>query len=99
MFRDLRGEVTEPGRLPLTLNFRSQPEILHFVNALFCDAFSRDGEPYETLRPNREQATKPPAVEFLWTITPDKNNRTMSGSALEAPAARKPARSPAACAH
>ncbi len=84
VFRDLRDRVKQTGRLPLTVNFRSQPEILHFVNALFCDTFDRDGEPYEKLRAKRPQTTGPPAVEFLWTITPDKKNRAAAGTRLEA---------------
>jgi ATP-dependent helicase/nuclease subunit A len=80
VFRNLRGQVNEAGRLPLTENFRSQPEILHFVNALFCDQFTG----YEALRPKREQLTARPAIEFLWTITPDKNNRRIPGAVREA---------------
>lgn len=80
VFRELREQVQEPGRLPLTDNFRSQPEILHFVNALFCDQFVE----YEALRPTREQATARPAIEFLWTITPNKNNRGIPGAMREA---------------
>ncbi|MEX2306351.1 MAG: UvrD-helicase domain-containing protein [Pirellulales bacterium] len=84
VFRDLRADIPKPGRLPLTVNFRSQPAILHFVNALFCDTFSGDGDEYESLRACRPQTTQSPAVEFLWTIAPDKNNRRLPGSALEA---------------
>ncbi len=84
VFRDLRAQVKEAGRLPLTVNFRSQPAILHFVNALFCDAFTGDGHEYEPLRADRAQTTEQPAVEFLWTIAPEKNNRRLPGSALEA---------------
>jgi ATP-dependent helicase/nuclease subunit A len=84
VFHMLRGEVSDKGRLPLTMNFRSQPEILHFVNALFCDAFSIGNSQYEELRPERKQVTRTPAVEFLWTITPDKRNRGETGAALEA---------------
>ena len=36
VFRSLREEIPSEGRLPLSLNFRSQPAILDFVNALFC---------------------------------------------------------------
>src|SRR4051812_35296524 len=68
VFRELREQVKKPGRLPLTLNFRSQPEILHFVNALFCDTFTTGDDEYEPLRPSREQVTQPPSTEFLWTI-------------------------------
>ncbi len=51
VFPEFREQLKEPGRLPLTRNFRSQPEILHFVNALFCEAFAN----YEALR-RRPQA-------------------------------------------
>ncbi|HVT30988.1 MAG TPA: UvrD-helicase domain-containing protein, partial [Lacipirellulaceae bacterium] len=84
VFSDLRDRVQEDGRLPLTLNFRSQPEILHFVNSLFCDTFNQEGNPYEHLRPQRKQRTDPPCVEFLWTITPDKNKRSETGNASRA---------------
>jgi ATP-dependent helicase/nuclease subunit A len=84
VFRDLREQVKKKGRLPLTLNFRSQPQILHFVNALFCDAFGRQAEPYERLDAKRDQVTEPPAIEFLWTEAPNKNNRRLPGAALEA---------------
>ena len=84
VFRNLRSEVHVDGQLPLTTNFRSQPEILHFVNTLFHDAFTRDGDPYEQLTAKREQITTPPAIEFLWTITPDKNNLRLAGSVQKA---------------
>jgi ATP-dependent helicase/nuclease subunit A len=71
-FLKLRGQVPEAGQLPLTLNFRSQPGILDFVNALFCDEFAE----YERLRPHREGAAGEPAVEFLWAITPGKNSNS-----------------------
>src|SRR4051794_36036659 len=83
VFHELRQKVKEKGRLPLTLNFRSQPEVLNFLNALFCDTFRSEHEVYEKLRPKRKQLTEPPAVEFLWTITPDKNNHK-SGTAQQA---------------
>ena len=63
VFRNLRGAVPTKGRLPLTLNFRSRPAILEFVNSLFGEAFGPDFEP---LAASRGQATPPPAVEFLW---------------------------------
>ena len=62
------------------MNFRSQPAILNFVNALFCEAF---GNEYEALRPKRKQATAEPSVEFLWTLAPDKNSRA-NGAAEKA---------------
>ncbi len=70
VFLDLRKELPDKGKLSLTTNFRSQPAILHFVNALFCDSL---GDDYEPLLPHREQTTPEPAVEFLWTVRPDKS--------------------------
>jgi ATP-dependent helicase/nuclease subunit A len=66
VFRDLRGKIPADGQLPLTLNFRSQPAILNFVNALFCDALPN----YEPLRAHRPQATPEPAIEFIWAVPP-----------------------------
>jgi ATP-dependent helicase/nuclease subunit A len=63
VFRTLQDETPRSGRLPLTQNFRSQPAILDFVNAVFCQPF---GESYEALRPARKQVSPRPAVEFMW---------------------------------
>src|SRR5690606_7103745 len=60
VFRSLQEETPATGRLPLTQNFRSQPAILEFVNAVFSLPF---GEEYEPLRPARAQVAKRPAVE------------------------------------
>jgi ATP-dependent helicase/nuclease subunit A len=65
VFRRLREKIPPPGRLPLTLNFRSQPAILEFVNTLFRDPFDPK---YEELHARRCQTTSPPAVEFLWAV-------------------------------
>ena len=59
----LRDELPEDMRLSLTANFRSQPAILRFVNALFHDQFEDTYEPLEATRP---QVTAEPAVEMLW---------------------------------
>ncbi|MBA3480464.1 MAG: UvrD-helicase domain-containing protein [Pirellulales bacterium] len=59
----LRKELAPEGRLSLTRNFRSQPAITDFVNAVFHDEFAE----YEPLTPARPQATETPSVEFLWT--------------------------------
>jgi ATP-dependent helicase/nuclease subunit A len=57
--------------LPLSMNFRSQPAILGFVNRLFGDAFGTDEkERYEPLRAKREQLYLQPAIEFLWAAPP-----------------------------
>ncbi len=62
VFRRLREEIPPEGRLPLSLNFRSQPAILDFVNALFSEEF----QDYEPLRADKPQISPVPAVEFLW---------------------------------
>ncbi len=67
VFRDLRDETPQPGKLALTKNFRSQPAILNFVNALFCDELGRKDE-YERLTPHREQSHPAAAIEFLWAL-------------------------------
>jgi ATP-dependent helicase/nuclease subunit A len=63
VFRSLRDRTPEQGRQKLTLNFRSQPAILQFVNGLFWHDL---GDDYEALRPERPQVSPTPAVEFLW---------------------------------
>lgn len=63
VFRQLRRQMPAEGRLPLSLNFRSQPALLDFVNALFREEMGRD---YEPLQPHREQLAPGPVVEFLW---------------------------------
>jgi ATP-dependent helicase/nuclease subunit A len=63
VFRRVREQTPREGRQSLTKNFRSQPAILEFVNALFWDDL---GEGYEPLRAARSQVSSTPAVEFLW---------------------------------
>ena len=63
VFRQLREEIPVNGQLPLSLNFRSQPAVLDFVNALFCEEL---GPNYEPLRAHRRQLAPTPAIEFLW---------------------------------
>ncbi len=69
VFRRLRDEIPAAGRLPLSLNFRSQPAVLEFVNALFCEELGPD---YEPLDAHRQQLGPTPAVEFLWAIEPEE---------------------------
>ena len=63
VFRELRERTPPAGQQSLTLNFRSQPAILEFVNGLFWDDL---GDGYEPLRAHRPQVSPTPAVEFLW---------------------------------
>ena len=74
VFRELRDQIPQQGRLPLTLNFRSQPAILHFVNALFSDAMDSE---YEPLVADRPQVAPEPSVELLWA--PDETPEERSG--------------------
>ncbi len=74
VFQELRRALPEEGRLPLTLNFRSQPAVLDFVNALFCEAL---GPQYEPLAAERPQRSPTPAVELLWA--PDDEPKTRRG--------------------
>jgi len=66
VFRALSQELPAEGRLPLSMNFRSQPSVLNFTNYLFCESLARDGSDYQPLRPSRPQITPEPAIEFLW---------------------------------
>jgi ATP-dependent helicase/nuclease subunit A len=84
VFRALREAMPDAGRLPLTRNFRSQSEILAFVNALFCDEL---GPEYEPLVADRPQVTAPPAIEFLWAVTEtedDEDAPKQKGKEIEA---------------
>ncbi len=56
VFSELRKRTPPDGRQSLSVNFRSQPAILEFVNALFRDEL---GEGYEPLHAVR--ASRPPA--------------------------------------
>ena len=62
VFSDLTSRIHPKGQLPLSQNFRSQPAILAFVNALFRD----DLHKYAPLHKQRPQVSPTPAIEFLW---------------------------------
>src|SRR5208282_5159822 len=49
-------------------NFRSQPSVIEFVNALFCNEM---GPQYEALDAHRQQLGPRPSVEFLWATEPE----------------------------
>ncbi|MCH7989749.1 MAG: UvrD-helicase domain-containing protein, partial [Planctomycetes bacterium] len=69
VFSSLRDEIPPQGRLPLTTNFRSQPAILNFVNALFAESM---GDSYDKLVPlDTKQHSPTPAVEFLFASETD----------------------------
>jgi ATP-dependent helicase/nuclease subunit A len=71
-FLELRQRVPHAGRLDLTRNFRSQPAILAFVNALL----SRHLIDYEPLQAHLPQLNAGPCVEFLWASRDDKELAT-----------------------
>ena len=63
VFATMSDELPASGRLPLNVNFRSQPAVLNFVNQLFAPSM----EKYEPLVPFRnEQQSPTPAIEFLF---------------------------------
>jgi ATP-dependent helicase/nuclease subunit A len=69
LFQQLRRRMPHEGRLGLTRNFRSQPAILDFVNALVGPAPPRQTglEDFEPLVPHLPQVNPEPCVEFLWS--------------------------------
>ena len=85
VFGRLREEFSAAGRLPLSLNFRSQPAVLDFVNALFAEEL---GPEYEPLRAARPQVGPAPAVEFLWAG--DAPTEGDSGNNSPSPLAPRP---------
>ena len=80
MFQDLKSRMPYDGRLNLTLNFRSQPAILDFTNALLGPTGRGDIgnalESYEPLKPFHSQVNPGPCVEFLWSPRLDEDNAT-----------------------
>src|SRR5262245_19867186 len=64
VFHNLRQKIPPAGRLPLSVNFRSQPEILGFVNAVFDGAL---GPEYEPLEAAGIQLSPKPCIEFLFS--------------------------------
>jgi len=79
VFRDLRADMPPAARLPLTKNFRSQPAILDFVNALFCE---RLGPEYEALEADRPPLSDEPHIEFLWATPPADSEEKPTAAAL-----------------
>jgi ATP-dependent helicase/nuclease subunit A len=74
LFRGLRRRVPHEGRLGLTVNFRSQPAILDFANALL----GRRLDDYEPLVAHHGQVNPGPCVEFLWSPRAAKESVTES---------------------
>ena len=72
LFQSLRQAVAHTGRLGLSVNFRSQPAILDFANALVGHRLAD----YEPLRAHHPQLNPNPCVEFLWAPREDKESVT-----------------------
>lgn len=70
LFRGLRERIAAGGRLGLTRNFRSQPAILHFANALLGDKL----EAFTPLQAHHTQVNSDPCVEFLWATRADRES-------------------------
>jgi ATP-dependent helicase/nuclease subunit A len=79
VFRRLRNATPERGRLPLARNFRSQPAVVDFANALFCEDL---GPEYEPLVADRPQVGPEPAVELLWAPDPSPDDRSSQSRRL-----------------
>ena len=79
VFDATRNSLPEQGRLPLTHNFRSQPEIINFVNSLFEPVMPA----YEPLVPRRSQLSPKPAVEFLFAFPGPEEEPESDPSSLE----------------
>jgi ATP-dependent helicase/nuclease subunit A len=79
VFDATRESLPERGRLPLTHNFRSQPEIINFVNSLFAPVMPG----YEPLVPHRTQLSPRPAVEFLFAFPGPEEESGSDPNSLE----------------
>jgi ATP-dependent helicase/nuclease subunit A len=80
VFEAMQAATPTTGRLTLSKNFRSQPAVLNFVNAMFQPIF---GEKYLSLKPSRPQVAPRPAVEMLWT-PPEEDQKTPAQRIAEA---------------
>jgi ATP-dependent helicase/nuclease subunit A len=86
LFQHLRRRMPHEGRLDLTRNFRSQPALLHFTNALVGSRFAGANprwqqtglEDYVPLEANRPQLNPGPCVEFLWSPREEKDLATQA---------------------
>ncbi len=64
LFTKLRESVAKEGRLGLTRNYRSQPDVLKFVNALFGKRL----EEYEPIAAHHKAVGDLANVELLWSM-------------------------------
>ncbi len=73
IFQDFRDRFDAAGRHALTENYRSVPEILQFVNALFATTFPDPDTALQPRVPSLEQSAQP-AIEFVWADEADGEN-------------------------
>lgn len=73
IFQDFRDRFETAGRHALTENYRSVPEILQFVNALFVTTFPDPDTALQPRVPSLEQSAQP-AIEFVWADEADGEN-------------------------
>lgn len=76
IFQQFRDRIPLAGRHDLTENYRSVPDVLRFVNALFASTFP-ESEPGLLPQIASHNQADQPAVEFVWPA------ETETGSALE----------------
>jgi ATP-dependent helicase/nuclease subunit A len=69
LFEEMRDEFPDAGRRVLGRNYRSVPDVIHFVNALFAGTFPGGDH---ALEPHREPASEAAAVQFVWSSDPDE---------------------------
>src|SRR5260370_39830910 len=72
LFQGLRQRIAHAGRLGLTINFRSQPALLDFTNALVGYRLTE----YEPLQAYHPQINPGACVELLWSPCGDDDNAT-----------------------
>lgn len=80
LFTELRQRVPEAGQQALSVNFRSQPGILDFANALFA----RHLRHFQALEPFYAQANPGACVEFLWSAVSGQRSAVSQERADEA---------------
>ena len=71
LLTDFREEFPQTGRLGLTENFRSEPEIIDFVNTLFEPVFPGDEHRLSATR-KRTPGSVGPRVERVWATESDE---------------------------
>lgn len=72
LFQNLRQDMPHQGQLGLTVNFRSQPAILDFANALLGHRLAD----FEPLSAHHPQVNLEPCVEFLWAPRAERSTVT-----------------------